>query len=252
MINRWKVVTMLNQALVNAEDQSRVLIEIKKMYKIYRLGGSVITALQDINLTVRDGDFVLVMGPSGSGKSTLLNVIAGLEKPSSGSVFVLGTNIHKLSDGKAATFRKKHLGFIFQFFNLHPTLTALENVELPLMLARKKKTERRKRVQELLELVGMSHREDHFPHELSGGEKQRIAIARALANDPNLILADEPTGDLDSVTGEEIKQLLIRLNREEKKTIVMVTHDVRIVEPFMILIKLQDGKMKETRMPGMW
>ncbi len=229
---------------------SNPVIHVRDLLKTYILGDSRINALEQVNFVVNAGSFLTVMGPSGSGKSTLLNIIAGLEKPTGGEVLILGTNIHHLSDRKASAFRKKYLGFIFQFFNLHPTLTAEENVELPLILSRMKKQDRQKRVVELLEMVGMSHRADHFPHELSGGEQQRIAIARALANDPVIILADEPTGDLDSATGEEIKQLLIRLNRVEKKTFVLVTHDYRMVEPFMTLIKLQDGKIKEKKEPS--
>jgi putative ABC transport system ATP-binding protein len=197
--------------------------------------------LVDINLDVRLGDYLALMGPSGSGKSTLLNLIAGIDKPSGGTIKVGGVDIARLSDADLAAWRAAHVGFIFQFYNLMPVLTAFENIELPLLLAALSRRERRERVEIVLSLVGLTDRADHYPGELSGGQQQRVAIARALITDPTLIVADEPTGDLDRVTGEEILGLLERLNRELGKTILIVTHDPKAAEKAHRIVHLEKG-----------
>jgi putative ABC transport system ATP-binding protein len=201
----------------------------------------VIPVLLDINLDVMDGDFVALMGPSGSGKSTLLNLIAGIDKPSAGQILVAGVDIAQLTDSELAAWRAAHVGFIFQFYNLMPVLTAFENVELPLQLTSLARRERRERVDNALALVGLSDRMDHYPNELSGVQQKRVAIARALIADPTLIVADEPTGDLDRVTAEEILDLLQGLNRELGKTIVMVTHDPKAAGRARRMIHLEKG-----------
>jgi putative ABC transport system ATP-binding protein len=218
-----------------------VLVEIRKLSKYYQRGGQIIPVLVDIDLDVRLGDFVALMGPSGSGKSTLLNLIAGIDKPSGGTIKVGGVDIVRLSDGDLARWRATHVGFIFQFYNLMPVLTAFENVELPLLLASLSRRERRERVDIVLSLVGLTDRSDHYPNELSGGQQQRVAIARALITDPTLIVADEPTGDLDRTTGEEILGLLDRLNRELGKTVLMVTHDPKAAEKARRVVQLEKG-----------
>jgi len=220
---------------------ARVLVEIRKLTKYYQRGGQVIPVLVDLDLDVRVGDFVALMGPSGSGKSTLLNLIAGIDKPSSGTIKVGGVDIARLSEADLAHWRASHVGFVFQFYNLMPVLSAFENVELPLLLASMGRRERRERVDMVLALVGLSDRADHYPNELSGGQQQRVAIARALITDPTLIVADEPTGDLDRTTGEEILALLDRLNREIGKTILMVTHDPKAAEKARRLVHLEKG-----------
>jgi putative ABC transport system ATP-binding protein len=218
-----------------------VLVEIRKLSKYYQRGGQIIPVLVDIDLDVRLGDFVALMGPSGSGKSTLLNLIAGIDKASGGTIKVGGVDIARLSDSDLAHWRATHVGFIFQFYNLMPVLTAFENVELPLLLASLSRRERRERVAIVLSLVGLTDRADHYPNELSGGQQQRVAIARALITDPTLIVADEPTGDLDRTTGEEILGLLDRLNRELGKTVLMVTHDPKAAEKARRIVHLEKG-----------
>lgn len=203
------------------------IVEIRNLSKHYRRGAQVVPVLTDIDLDVMRGDFLALMGPSGSGKSTLLNLIAGLDKPSSGILKVGGVDIASLSESALADWRAANIGFIFQFYNLMPALTAHENVELPLLLTSLTRRERRQRVDLVLELVGLSDRSRHYPAELSGGQQQRVAIARALIVDPTLIVADEPTGDLDRVSAEDILRLLEELNRDLDKTIIMVTHDQR-------------------------
>jgi putative ABC transport system ATP-binding protein len=220
---------------------SAPLVAIRGLGKHYIRGGQVIPVLLDINLDVMDGDFVALMGPSGSGKSTLLNLIAGIDKPSAGQILVAGVDIAQLTDSELAAWRAAHVGFIFQFYNLMPVLTAFENVELPLQLTSLGRRERRERVSNALALVGLSDRVDHYPNELSGGQQQRVAIARALIADPTLIVADEPTGDLDRVTAEEILDLLQGLNRELGKTIVMVTHDPKAAGRARRMIHLEKG-----------
>jgi putative ABC transport system ATP-binding protein len=218
-----------------------LLVEIRNLTKYYQRGGQVIPVLVDIDLDVRPGDYLALMGPSGSGKSTLLNLIAGIDKPSGGTIKVGGVDIARLSDADLAAWRAAHVGFIFQFYNLMPVLTAFENIELPLLLAPLSKRERRERVNVALALVGLTDRADHYPGELSGGQQQRVAIARALITDPTLIVADEPTGDLDRTTGEEILGLLERLNRELGKTILLVTHDPKAAEKAHRIVHLEKG-----------
>jgi len=217
------------------------LVEIRNLTKYYQRGGQIIPVLVDIDLDVRLGDYLALMGPSGSGKSTLLNLIAGIDKPSGGTIKVGGVDIARLSDADLAAWRAVHVGFIFQFYNLMPVLTAFENIELPLLLAPLSKRERRERVNVALALVGLTDRADHYPGELSGGQQQRVAIARALITDPTLIVADEPTGDLDRTTGEEILGLLERLNRELGKTILVVTHDPKAAEKAHRVVHLEKG-----------
>ncbi len=218
-----------------------LLVEIRNLTKYYQRGGQIIPVLVDIDLDVRLGDYLALMGPSGSGKSTLLNLIAGIDKPSGGTIKVGGVDIARLSDGDLAAWRAAHVGFIFQFYNLMPVLTAFENIELPLLLAPLSKRERRERVNVALALVGLTDRAEHYPGELSGGQQQRVAIARALITDPTLIVADEPTGDLDRTTGEEILGLLERLNRELGKTILLVTHDPKAAEKAHRIVHLEKG-----------
>ena len=217
------------------------LVEIRNLTKYYQRGGQIIPVLVDIDLDVRLGDYLALMGPSGSGKSTLLNLIAGIDKPSGGTIKVGGVDIARLSDADLAAWRAAHVGFIFQFYNLMPVLTAFENIELPLLLAPLSKRERRERVNVALALVDLTDRADHYPGELSGGQQQRVAIARALITDPTLIVADEPTGDLDRTTGEEILGLLERLNRELGKTILLVTHDPKAAEKAHRIVHLEKG-----------
>jgi len=217
------------------------LVAIRALSKYYTRGGQVIPVLVDINLDVHAGDFVALMGPSGSGKTTLLNLIAGIDKPSSGELRIAGVDIATLSDADLADWRAANVGFIFQFYNLMPVLTAFQNVELPLTLTSLSRAERRERVDLALSLVGLADRKDHFPNELSGGQQQRVAIARALITDPTLIVADEPTGDLDRTTGGEILGLLERLNDDLGKTIIMVTHDPKAAEKAHRLVHLEKG-----------
>ena len=217
------------------------LVAVRALSKYYTRGGQIIPVLVDINLDVHAGDFVALMGPSGSGKTTLLNLIAGIDKPSSGELRIAGVDIAKLSDADLADWRAANVGFIFQFYNLMPVLTAFQNIELPLTLTSLSRAERRERVDVALSLVGLSDRKDHYPNELSGGQQQRVAIARAIITDPTLIVADEPTGDLDRVTGGEILTLLERLNDDIGKTIIMVTHDPKAAEKAHRLVHLEKG-----------
>ena len=221
------------------------LVSIRGLSKTYRRGAQSIPVLLDINLDIPGADFVALMGPSGSGKSTLLNLIAGIDKPTSGTIVVAGTDIAQLTEGELARWRASEVGFIFQFYNLMPVLTAFENVELPLLLTSLARGERRHHVRTALELVGLSDRADHYPNELSGGQQQRVAIARALISDPALIVADEPTGDLDRTTGEEILSLLDRFNRELGKTIIMVTHDPKAAARARRVVHLEKGRIEE-------
>ena len=221
------------------------LVAIRGLSKYYRRGEQVIPVLVDINLDVALGDHVALMGTSGSGKTTLLNLIAGIDKPSSGTIEVGGVDIAGLSEGDLARWRAANVGFVFQFYNLMPVLTAFENVELPLQLTALSRRERRQRVDVALRLVGLADRADHYPNELSGGQQQRVAIARALISDPTLIVADEPTGDLDRVTGAEILGLLERLNRDLGKTILMVTHDPKAAGTARRVIHLEKGVLAD-------
>jgi len=217
------------------------LIRIRSLSKAYRRGGLDIPVLEDINLEVQAGEFIALMGPSGSGKTTLLNLIAGIDHASSGTIEIDGVDIATLSEGQLADWRAANVGFIFQFYNLLPVLTAFENVELPLLLTRLSPRERAQRVDALLALVGLTDRADHRPNELSGGQQQRVAIARALVTDPQLIVADEPTGDLDRTTGAEVLNLMDRLVRELGKTIVMVTHDPKAAAKAQRMVHLEKG-----------
>ena len=221
------------------------LVAIRDLSKYYIRGDQVIPVLVDIDLDVYAGDFIALMGPSGSGKSTLLNLIAGIDKPSSGQVRVAGVDIAALSDADLAAWRAANIGFIFQFYNLMPVLSAFGNVELPLQLTSLSRSERRERVQTALALVGLADRASHLPNELSGGQQQRVAIARALITDPTLIVADEPTGDLDRTTAGEILGLLERLNDELGKTIIMVTHDPKAAEKAHRLVHLEKGVLAD-------
>lgn len=220
-----------------------ILIELQGVSQRYKLGKHIIDALTNINILVHRNEFIMVMGPSGSGKSTLLNIIAGLEAPSAGNVKFLDKDLQTLSDRQLCEIRRHQLGFIFQFFNLHPILTAQENVELPMLIVDEDRSKRETRAKELLNLVNLDHRLTHHPHELSGGEKQRVGIARALANDPMIILADEPTGDMDSVAGSEIMAIIKNLNQEHNKTIICVTHDEEMLKTGMRLIRMDDGRI---------
>jgi putative ABC transport system ATP-binding protein len=217
------------------------LIRIRNLSKAYRRGDQVIPVLLDVDLDVAHGEFVALMGPSGSGKSTLLNLVAGIDKPSSGSIAIEGVEIANLSEGELADWRARNVGFIFQFYNLMPVLTGFENVELPLLLTGMSRRERHRRVEQVLALVGLLDRQDHYPNELSGGQQQRVAIARALVTDPVLIVADEPTGDLDRTTGEEVLNLMVGLQRELGKTIVMVTHDPKAAARAGRMVHLEKG-----------
>jgi putative ABC transport system ATP-binding protein len=201
------------------------LVRVQDVHKVYRRGSERIDVLQGTNLEIPQGDFLALMGPSGSGKTTLLNLIGGLDRPTSGTVEVAGEPISRLSDGQLAKWRARHIGFIFQFYNLLPVLTAERNVELPLLLTSLSAAQRRQHVATALGVVDLSDRAKHYPRQLSGGQEQRVGIARAIVNDPTLLLCDEPTGDLDRKSGDEVLDLLQALNRDYGKTIIMVTHD---------------------------
>ncbi len=206
------------------------LVDVRNVVKTYKRDTQELTVLNGISLQVPEGEFVALMGPSGSGKTTLLNLVAGIDRPTSGQVIVAGTDVAKLSESELARWRSRSVGFIFQFYNLIPVLSAVENVELPLLLTSLGKRERRDRALTALKVVGLADRSSHYPRQLSGGQEQRVAIARAIVADPKVLVADEPTGDLDSRSAEEILALMETLNREFKKTIVMVTHDPRAAD----------------------
>jgi putative ABC transport system ATP-binding protein len=205
-------------------------VDVRNVVKVYRRQTEELRVLDGLTLSIPDGAFVALMGPSGSGKTTLLNLIGGIDQPTSGDLEVDGTNIARLKGAQLARWRSASIGYVFQLYNLIPVLTALENVELPLLLVRMSAGERRKRAETALQLVGLGERLKHYPRQLSGGQEQRVAIARAIVSDPQVLLADEPTGDLDRKSAEEVLELLSRLNREFKKTIVMVTHDPHAAE----------------------
>ncbi len=209
---------------------SSLLVDVRDVVKTYRRDAQELTVLNGISLQVPEGDFVALMGPSGSGKTTLLNLIAGIDRPTSGQVNVAGTDVARLSESDLAKWRSRNVGFIFQFYNLIPVLSAVENVELPLLLTRLGKRERRDRALTALKVVGLADRSSHYPRQLSGGQEQRVAIARAIVADPKVLVADEPTGDLDAKSAEEILALMETLNLEFRKTIVMVTHDPRAAQ----------------------
>ncbi len=217
------------------------MIELKNVTKVYELGGEKIYALRGVSLKIEQGDFIAIMGPSGSGKSTLANVIGGLDVPDQGEVLVDGANISNVKDKELSEFRNKKIGFIFQSFNLQPAYTALENVMIPLMFARVSFKERKNRAAECLKAVGLGDRMNHQPAQLSGGQRQRVCIARALANDPKVVIADEPTGNLDSKKGEEIVELLKELNKKGGITLIMITHNAWVAKQAKKIIVMKDG-----------
>jgi putative ABC transport system ATP-binding protein len=221
------------------------VVDVRNVRKIYRRDAEEIVVLNGINVQVPSGEFMALMGPSGSGKTTLLNLIAGIDRPTSGKVLVAGTDVAQLSESALAQWRSHNIGFIFQFYNLIPVLNATENVELPLLLTSLSKKERRERALTALKVVGLADRAHHYPRQLSGGQEQRVAIARAIVTDPKVLVADEPTGDLDAKSAEEILQLIEVLNREHKKTIVMVTHDPRAATRAHTQHHLEKGVLKD-------
>ncbi|MBU1136587.1 MAG: ABC transporter ATP-binding protein [Nanoarchaeota archaeon] len=220
------------------------MIQFKNVHKDYEMGDSIVSAVNSVNIDIKKGDFVAIIGPSGSGKSTMMNLVGALDLATEGDIFLDGQNIEHLEESELAQIRGKKVGFIFQTFNLIPTLTALENVMLPMMFQEYSSEERRERAEKLLIEVGLEKRFNHLSNELSGGERQRVAIARALANNPEVILADEPTGNLDSKTGKEIIEMFTRLNKQGK-TIIMVTHDLEIAKKAKRIIRLKDGRVQE-------
>src|SRR5205809_5049290 len=226
---------------------SNALVTVRDLHKVFQRGGQRIDVLQGVNLDIPEGDFLALMGPSGSGKTTLLNLIGGLDTPSEGSITVGGDRIDKLAGSRLSSWRARHIGFVFQLYNLLPVLTAARNVELPLLLTKLSKAERQKRVQVALSVVGLAERMNHFPRQLSGGQEQRVGIARAIVTDPTLLLCDEPTGDLDRKSGDEILDLLQALNREQGKTIVMVTHDPHASARAARIVYLDKGQLSATK-----
>ena len=227
-----------------APDAAKPIVELTNVTKTFVRGKEPLTVLDGLSLTIPTGAFEALMGPSGSGKSTLLNLIAGLDRPTGGKAIVAGSDLGAMSDGQLAKFRARHVGFIFQSYNLMPVLTALENVELPLLLTNLSAGERRKRCETALRVVGLSDRTSHYPRQLSGGQEQRVAIARAIVNDPTLLICDEPTGDLDRTSADEILALLTKLNTEFKKTILMVTHDPAAAERATVTRRLNKGRLE--------
>ncbi len=217
------------------------IVEIIDISKSYRRGSQVVPVLNNITFSIPQGEFIALMGPSGSGKTTLLNIIAGIDRPDNGTIKVAGLDITALSESELADWRAEHVGFVFQFYNLIPVLNALENVELPLLLTGLSRKQRREHCEVALRVVGLADRMDHYPGELSGGQQQRVAIARAIVTDPTIIVADEPTGDLDRKSAEEIMELLERLNLESGKTIIMVTHDPRAAKKARTIRYLDKG-----------
>ena len=225
------------------------IVQIRNLFKSYRRGGQVVPVLHDLSFDIAQGEFLALMGPSGSGKSTLLNLIAGIDKPDSGELRIDEEDISRLSESELADWRAANIGFIFQFYNLMPVLNAFENVELPLLLTGLGRRDRRERVELALEMVSLTDRAAHYPSELSGGQQQRVAIARAIITDPLLIVADEPTGDLDRVSAGDILGLLERLNSEMGKTVVMVTHDQRAAERAHLVKQLEKGELAQSTIP---
>src|ERR1700738_3065364 len=230
---------------VDGRSDSPSLIRVRGLNKTYRRGGEAIQVLQGLNLDVDQADFVAFMGPSGSGKTTLLNLLGGLDVPSAGSITVAGDEVTSMSASKLTHWRARHVGFIFQMYNLIPVLTAFQNVELPLLLTKLSKSERRKHVETALSVVGLADRMNHYPRQLSGGQEQRVTIARAIVSDPTFLLCDEPTGDLDRKSADEILNLLTRLCNEYKKTILMVTHDPAAADRASATLHLNKGVLVE-------
>ncbi|RYZ96051.1 MAG: ABC transporter ATP-binding protein [Moraxellaceae bacterium] len=220
-----------------------VLVTLNNISKTYKKGKEIVPVLSDLNVEIRRGDFLALMGPSGSGKTTLLNLLGGLDTPSAGELIIDGQRIDKFSSSQLTKWRAQNVGFIFQFYNLMPVLTAERNVELPLLLTNLSSKQRKQHVAAALDLVGLTERAKHYPSELSGGQEQRVAIARALVSDPNLLLCDEPTGDLDRATADEILSLMQELNRLQNKTIIMVTHDPRAADHARRTLHLDKGKL---------
>jgi putative ABC transport system ATP-binding protein len=221
------------------------LVKVRDLHKVYYRGSEQIDVLQGITLDIPTGDFLALMGPSGSGKTTLLNLIGGLDTPTKGSIEVAGDRIDTLSGGRLAAWRARHIGFVFQMYNLLPVLTAARNIELPLLLTKLGAADRKKRVQTALSVVGLAERANHYPRQLSGGQEQRVGIARAIVTDPTVLLCDEPTGDLDRKSGDEVLNLLQTLNRDYNKTIVMVTHDPHAAERARRTLHLEKGLLVE-------
>jgi len=219
------------------------VVQIQGLSKIFQRDSFSVGALENIDLTVGSGEFLCLMGPSGSGKTTLLNIIAGIDRPTKGQLQVLGEDVAQMSEDRLATWRNVHVGFVFQTFNLIPVLTAYENVELPLLLTKLSSDARKEHVLAALKLVGLEDRIHHYPRQLSGGQEQRVAIARAIVTDPTLLMADEPTGDLDAHSAEEVLEILTRLNRDFKKTIIMVTHDPRAARHGSVTRHLEKGQL---------
>lgn len=220
-----------------------VLVQLNNVSKVYKKGKESVSVLNQLNLDIKEGDFLALMGPSGSGKTTLLNLLGGLDRPTTGELVIAGQRIDKFTAGQLTKWRARHVGFIFQFYNLMPVLTAERNVELPLLLTNLSRKQRMKSVAAALELVGLSERAKHYPSELSGGQEQRVAIARAIVSDPDLLLCDEPTGDLDRATADEILLLMQQLNLAHKKTIIMVTHDPRAADHAQQTLHLDKGAL---------
>jgi len=222
---------------------AKAIVEIKGLKKEFQRDSFSVVALEDIDLVVQDGEFLCLMGPSGSGKTTLLNIIAGIDRPTAGELRVLEENVAAMSEDRLAAWRNVHVGFVFQTFNLIPVLTAFENVELPLLLTKLSGRERQEHVMTALKLVGLEDRVQHYPRQLSGGQEQRVAIARAIVTDPTLLMADEPTGDLDAHSAEEVLDILSRLNRDFKKTIILVTHDPHAARHATVIRHLEKGQL---------
>jgi len=218
------------------------IIELRDVCKDYGMGEAKIRAVCEVNLKIKKSESIAIMGPSGSGKSTMLHLIGCLDRPSKGKIFIDGVDVSNLNESDLARIRREKIGFIFQFFNLIPSFTALENVELPMIFS--KRPNRKKRAEELLKLVGLQNRMSHYPKELSGGETQRVSIARALANEPQIILADEPTGNLDSKSGKEVMEILRKLNKERGVTLLIITHDSSIAKHAERIVRIIDGKIK--------
>ena len=219
------------------------IVQVKGVYKTYKNGELSVDVLKDINLDINEGEFISIMGPSGSGKSTLLYLIGGLDKPTKGNILINEKELSTMKDYEESIMRRREIGFIFQFYNLIPNLNIEDNVLLPVLLDGKKISAHKKRLDEILELVGLSDRRKHTPRELSGGQQQRVAIARALVNEPDIILADEPIGNLDTQTGTEIMELLRKINREKKKTVIQVTHSNEAAEYGNKVIQVRDGRI---------
>ena len=234
-----------NEAVARGTRMGLGMVDVRNVVKVYRRDSQEIKVLDGMSLQVPEGDFVALMGPSGSGKTTLLNLVAGIDRPTSGQVIVAGTDVAQLSESALARWRSHNIGFIFQFYNLIPVLNATENVELPLLLTSLSRRERRERSLTALKVVGLADRAHHYPRQLSGGQEQRVAIARAIVTDPKVLVADEPTGDLDARSAEEILQLIGILNREHGKTIVMVTHDPRAAERAHTQHHLEKGVLRD-------